>query len=82
MEESFGWARWVRPVTSIPVCVRLHGPWLLNGRAAAAPEDDAFHERVRDEGLAIRAANAITAPSRDVLEQVREFYGSLCRKRK
>ena len=64
MEESFGWARWLRAVTSIPVCVRLHGPWLLSGRALAVPEDDAFHERVRDEGLGILAANAVTRPPR------------------
>ncbi len=75
MEESFGWARWLSAVTSIAVCVRLHGPWLLSGRALAVPEDDAFHQRVRDEGLGIRAANAVTAPARGVLEQVRDFYG-------
>jgi glycosyltransferase involved in cell wall biosynthesis len=75
MEETFGWARWVREVSSIPVCVRLHGPWFLNGPALGVPEDDAFRERVREEGRAIRVANAVTAPSRDVLEQVRNFYG-------
>jgi len=75
MEESFGSARWVRQATSIPVCVRLHGPWFLNGTAAGAPDDDEFRKRVRDEGLAIRTADAVTSPSRDVLEQVRGFYG-------
>ena len=34
-----------------------------------------FGERVREEGRAIRTADAVTAPSRDVLEQVRDFYG-------
>jgi len=75
MEESFGWARWVRQATSIPVCVRLHGPWFLNGTADGAPDDDAFRKRVREEGRAIRTADAVTAPSRNVLEQVRDFYG-------
>ena len=75
MEESFGWARCVSAVTSIPLCVRLHGPWLLTGRALGVSEDAAFHQRVRDEGLGIRAAAAVTAPSCDVLEQVRDFYG-------
>jgi glycosyltransferase involved in cell wall biosynthesis len=75
MEESFGSARWVRQATSIPVCVRLHGPWFLNGTAAGVPDDGAFRKRVREEGRAIRVADAVTAPSRNVLEQVREFYG-------
>jgi glycosyltransferase involved in cell wall biosynthesis len=75
MEESFGWARWVRRATSLPVCVRLHGPWFLNGTAAGVPNDSAFRERVRDEEQAIREADAVTAPSQNVLEQVRDFYG-------
>jgi len=75
MEESFGWARWVRQATSIPVCVRLHGPWFLNGAANGFPDTDGFRKRVREEGLAIRTADAVTAPSRDVLAQVRDFYG-------
>jgi len=75
MEESFGWVRWVSEVTSIPVCVRLHGPWFLNGLVLGVPNDDKFRERVREEGRAIRTADAVTAPSRDVLEQVRGFYG-------
>jgi len=75
MEESFGWARWVRQATSIPVCVRLHGPWFLNGTAVGAPNDSAFRKRVLDEERAIRVADAVTAPSHNVLEQVRDFYG-------
>ena len=75
MEESFGWGGWVRQVTSIPVCIRLHGPWILSGPALGVPEDDTFRQKVRDEGWAIRVVDAVTAPSRDVLEQVRNFYG-------
>jgi len=75
MEESFGWVRWVSEATSIPVCVRLHGPWFLNGLVLGVPDDAKFRERVREEGKAIRTADAVTAPSRDVLEQVRGFYG-------
>lgn len=75
MEESFGWARWVVKETSIPVCVRLHGPWFLNGSILGVPQDDKYHERVRQEGKAIRLAHSVSAPSRDVLEQVRAFYG-------
>lgn len=75
MEESFGWARWVREATTIPMCVRLHGPWFLNGTVLGVPEDAEYHERVQEEGTAIRLAHAISAPSSNVLEQVRRFYG-------
>jgi glycosyltransferase involved in cell wall biosynthesis len=75
MEESFGWAVWVRQETAIPVCVRLHGPWFLNGSVLGVPRDAAYRQRVREEGKAIKLANAVSAPSRNVLEQVRNFYG-------
>ena len=75
MEETFGWARWLRQTSPIPICVRLHGPWFLNGRALGVPEDEGFRRRVEEEGRAIRGADLITAPSRDVLEQTRAFYG-------
>ena len=75
MEETFGWARWLRQTSPIPICIRLHGPWFLNGRALGVPEDEGFRRRVEEEGRAIRDADLITAPSRDVLEQTRAFYG-------
>ena len=75
MEESFGWARWIVQETSIPVCVRLHGPWFLNGSMLGVPHDDEYQERVREEGKAIQLAHAVSAPSQNVLEQVRAFYG-------
>jgi glycosyltransferase involved in cell wall biosynthesis len=74
MEESFGSARWVGKVIPVPICVRLHGPWFLNGSITGAPDDHKYRERVRDEGRAIRTAAAVTAPSRNVLDQVRNFY--------
>jgi glycosyltransferase involved in cell wall biosynthesis len=75
MEETYGWARWLRQTSPIPICIRLHGPWFLNGRALGVPEDEGFRRRVEEEGRAIRDADLITAPSRDVLEQTRAFYG-------
>jgi glycosyltransferase involved in cell wall biosynthesis len=75
MEETFGWAGWLRPAVSVPICVRLHGPWFLNGKATGVPDDEIFRQRVREEGQAIRVADAVTAPSRDVLQRVRDFYG-------
>jgi glycosyltransferase involved in cell wall biosynthesis len=75
MEESFGWPWWLSRATSIPICVRLHGPWFLNGRAEGVPEDAAFRRRVVAEGRAIAGANAVSSSSRDVLEQTRAYYG-------
>lgn len=75
MEESFGFASWVRASVAVPVCVRLHGPWFLNGAAVGAADDEAFRDRVAWEREAIAAAAGITAPSRDVLDRTRARYG-------
>ena len=73
MEEAFGWPWWVRRAISVPVCVRLHGPWFLNSPALGLPEDDMFRRRVIAEGRAIADADAVTAPSHDVLERTRSL---------
>lgn len=75
MEEWFGAASWVRRASALPVHVRLHGPWFLSGPAVGAPRDIRFRSRVRGEGVAIAEADAISSPSRDVLERVRAWYG-------
>ena len=75
VEESFGMATWLQRALSIPVCVRLHGPWFLNGPAVGVPEDVAFRHRVSAEGRAIADAVALTSSSLDVLERTRAFYG-------
>jgi len=75
MEETYGWARWPAPEFTDSHLHPLHGPWFLNGRALGVPEDEGFRRRVEEEGRAIRDADLITAPSRDVLEQTRAFYG-------
>ena len=75
MEESFGWAEGVRRRVPMAMVVRLHGPWFLNGPHRGAVDDPAFRRRVRREGEAIRRADGVTAPSRDVLERTRAYYG-------
>jgi glycosyltransferase involved in cell wall biosynthesis len=76
MEEAFGWPRRVRPGCPMPVVVRLHGPWFLNGpNSGDDPSSPAFARRVREERLALLAADGITAPSRDVLDRTRSYYG-------
>lgn len=71
IEESFGWSRRISRTGIVPVVVRLHGPWFLNGKF---DNPLAFPHRIRREGRAIRAATLITAPSSDVLAAVRKYY--------
>jgi glycosyltransferase involved in cell wall biosynthesis len=74
MEEAFGRAASVCRAISIPLCVRLHGPWFLNGEAEGIVEDREFRRRVRREGQAIASASAVSSSSRDVLERTRAYY--------
>ena len=74
MEESFGWARLL--AGRVPLVVRLHGPWFINGpNEGSQPDHPNFIRRVRLEGQAIRAASGITSPSRYVLDRTRDYYG-------
>ena len=76
MEESFGWSGAVAGRVPVPVVVRLHGPWFLSGPADGHDAaDPAFGRRTRAEGVGLRRASAITAPSRDVLRRVLDYYG-------
>lgn len=75
IEETEGWSYWVERSLPVPTVVRLHGPWFLNGAARGAPRDAAYERRLRREGRALAAARAVSAPSRDVLEQVKNHYG-------
>lgn len=74
MEESFGWPRYLAGRCPVPLIVRLHGPWFLNGTANGAVEDEEFAKRERWERAAIEGADAITAPSHHVLDSVRRRY--------
>jgi glycosyltransferase involved in cell wall biosynthesis len=75
MEESFGMVQLVKPQLRIPIVVKLNGPHFANGAAMGLPEDAAFRERVRNEGIGIAEADAVSAPSHEVLEQTRAYYG-------
>ena len=75
MEESFGWPLRIQQKIPIPVVVRLHGPWFLTGSADGNPLDAVMRHRIHAEGLAIRAADGVTAPSRDVVEKAGSYYG-------
>lgn len=75
MEESFGWAADVARAVPVPVIVRLHGPWFLTGAMSQDSDDVNFRARVRREGEGIQAAAGVTAPSQNVLDHVRDYYG-------
>ena len=75
LEESFGWARHLAVRCPVPMIVRLHGPWFLNGPANGVAQDRAFSSRDAWEKAGILAADAVTAPSRQVLEATRAHFG-------
>jgi glycosyltransferase involved in cell wall biosynthesis len=73
IEESFGWSWRITQAEIIPVVVRLHGPWFLNGNFDD-PLESKYRKRIDLEGRAISAAALVTAPSVDVLKNVRTYY--------
>lgn len=72
IEESYGWAQFLAGKIPVPIVVRLHGPWFLNGAANGARQDHAFRRRHNWEMDGLLAADAITAPSADVLNRTLE----------
>lgn len=74
MEESFGAAWLLQELIAVPVVVRLHGPWFVNGAALGLPVDARFRKRAAVERRCITEAAGLTSPSRDLLERVRREY--------
>jgi glycosyltransferase involved in cell wall biosynthesis len=74
MEESFGWAKMLAGRIPIPIVIRLHGPWCLNGVANGVVQDSEFYRRVAIEKAGILAADAISGPSSDVIDRTRAYY--------
>jgi len=75
MEESFGFSFAVSRLKLLPVVVRLHGPWFLNGRFNDPFEAIRLNRhREKWEGRGIQAAQFVTAPSAEVLQSVRDYY--------
>lgn len=73
MEESFGWSADVASLTGLPVVVRLHGPAFVTLVDEELATDFGI-EKVRREGLALREACFITAPSRCTLVETIDRY--------
>lgn len=74
IEESFGLPLFAKQQIKIPVVCRLHGPWFIHGPILKMDNTPDYSLRTEYEGKGIRFADAITSPSQDVLDQVREFY--------
>jgi glycosyltransferase involved in cell wall biosynthesis len=75
MEETFGAAWFLQHVVAVPVVVRMHGPWFVNGAALGMPVDRSFRARELWERRCITSAIGLTSPSRDLLDRVRREYG-------
>lgn len=76
MEESFGWVCSAQHRLSVPVVTRLHGPIALKPKLPQPANEARWaRQRMSAEGRAIRAASALTAPSRAVLDAACSLYG-------
>ena len=75
MEESFGTAHSLMKVSKVPIVTRLHGPWFTMSSIMKVDANWDYKLRIFYEGQAIINSHGVTAPSLDVLEKVREYYG-------
>jgi len=73
--ESFGVAKYLVNEIDIPIITRLHGPWFIIGPYMNLDGNYIYKARIKAEGEAIKLSDGITAPSLDVLNKVRDFYG-------
>ena len=75
IEESFGTATALMNMNKVPVVTRIHGPWIIISSIMKVEANWDDKHRIFYEGQAIINAYGVTAPSLDVLEKVRQFYG-------
>ncbi len=77
MEETQGWAGLVQDLVSQPVFATLHGPWLLLQSLVKATLDEGDALRVKREAEGYSKVTGLIAPSRNVLDAVRQAYPGL-----
>jgi glycosyltransferase involved in cell wall biosynthesis len=78
IEETWGNAINLSGSIPIPIVVRLHGPWFLNGKANGMDFADIHYKyRIKLEGKGISAADGISAPSKSVLSETKKYYKRL-----
>ena len=75
IEDSFGWSFAISRLKLLPVVVRLHGPWFLNGRFND-PGEMTVQNRPREkwERRGIQNAQFVSAPSAEVLRAIKDRY--------
>jgi glycosyltransferase involved in cell wall biosynthesis len=74
-EEAFGFASVLRSRSRLPTVVRLHGPWFLVAQANGESSSPNADQRIEREGWAICSADAVSAPTREVLSRTLSHYG-------
>ncbi len=74
VEESFGLPLVLKASTSAKVITRIHGPWFIHGPIMNKSAEKNYPARIKAEGQGIKLSHGITAPSYDVLIQVRKYY--------
>jgi glycosyltransferase involved in cell wall biosynthesis len=74
MEESFGVCHHVERFVSIPLVVKLHGPAFLT-LAGNGGLDVSMRRRIDEEGVALRQARVMMAPSQDTADRTVNRYG-------
>jgi len=74
VEDTFGIAKWLKPLICTPVTTRLHGPFCIHGLLQKTIKGEEYRYRLITEGDAIKISDGLTSPSQDVLDRVREFY--------
>jgi glycosyltransferase involved in cell wall biosynthesis len=64
----------LKKLSPTKIVTRIHGPWFICGllENQVLSSDDRY--RIKLEGKAIISSNGVTAPSQNVLDNVREFY--------
>jgi hypothetical protein len=79
IEETWGNAINLSGSIPIPIVVRLHGPWFLNGKANGMDFADKHYKyRIKLEGKGISAADGISAPSKSVLSETKSTISVPC----
>jgi glycosyltransferase involved in cell wall biosynthesis len=75
IEESFGWSFTVSSRRLLPLVVRLHGPWFLNGQFDERDFGSASsRRRQRWEARGIKNSSFVSSPSAIVLDNVKHHY--------
>jgi glycosyltransferase involved in cell wall biosynthesis len=71
IEESFGHSYHLQKLLAAPVVIRLHGPHFLVHQGKV---EKCNRQRIDAEGVAMRTSQAVTCPSRSVLDKVASYY--------